>query len=127
MHSTLSPRQHGVLDYATVAVFTVAPMVLGLGAAATITSCALAAAHLLMTLTTAFPLSLARIIPFSFHATIEVVVGVSLIPLAFLAFDGAARMLFAVMGVLILAVWAATDYDGEPASRSGVPSSRARR
>ncbi len=115
MHSTLSPRTHGILDYVTVAVFALAPVLLGLEGWAATASYVLAGVHLLMTLTTAFPLGVVRMVPFTLHGMVELIVGVALIALAFLVFDGTGRVFFATMGVVILAVWAATDYVGERA------------
>lgn len=112
MHTLLSPRAHGVLDYVTVALFALAPTVLGLVGLAATVSYALAAIHLLMTVTTAFPLGAVAVVPFRLHGTVELVVGVVLVAAAFLLFEGTARTFYLVMGLVILAVWAATDYVG---------------
>ena len=114
MHTLINARTHGVLDYAVVAVFALAPAVLGLVGLAATLSYLLAAVHLAMTLATAFPLGVAAVVPFRLHGTVELVVGAVLVALAFLLFDGAARVFFLVMGLGILAVWAATDYAGAP-------------
>ena len=111
MHSLLSPRTHGYLDYATVAVFALAPSVLGLDGFAATLSYLLAAVHLLMTVLTAFPLGVVLKIPFRLHGTVELVVGVVLVALALLLFDGTERAFTLAMGLVILAVWAATDYE----------------
>lgn len=110
MHTLLSPRAHGILDYVTVAVFALAPSLLGLVGLAATLSYALAGIHLAMTLLTAFPLGVARVVPFRLHGMVELAVGVVLVALGFLLFEGVDRMFFAAMGVVILAVWAATAY-----------------
>ena len=110
MHTLLSPRAHGVLDYVTVAVFALAPLVLGLDGLAATLSYALAGVHLAMTLATAFPLGVAALVPFRLHGTVELVVGLALVALGFALFEETARWFFVAMGVTILAVWAATDY-----------------
>lgn len=112
MHTLLSPRVHGYLDYATVLLFVLAPSVLGLVGLAATLSYVLAAVHLLMTLVTAFPMGMTSLVPFKLHGTVELVVGVVLVALAFLLFEGTARGFYLVMGLVILAVWAATDYVG---------------
>ena len=112
MHTLLSPRVHGVLDYVTVAVFALAPALLGLDGLAATASYALAAIHLAMTLATAFPLGVVSAVPFRLHGTVELVVGVALVALGLALFDGAGQAFFIAMGAVILAVWAATDYDG---------------
>lgn len=114
MHTLLNARTHGILDYVTVAVFALAPSLLGLDGLAATLSYVLAAVHLTMTLVTAFPLGAVALVPFRLHGTVELAVGVALIVLAFVLFDGPARAFFLAMGVVILAVWAATDYAGAP-------------
>lgn len=114
MRSILSPRTHGLLDYATVAVFALAPAVLGLDGAPATLSYALAAIHLVMTLLTAFPLGVVGRIPFRLHGTVELAVGAVLVALGALFFGGAARWFYVAMGLIVLAVWATTDYDGRP-------------
>ncbi len=110
MHSLLNARVHGILDYVTVAAFALAPVALGFGGTAATLSYALAGIHLAMTLVTAFPLGVAALVPFRLHGTVELVVGVALVGIGALAFDDVARGFFVVMGIVILAVWAATDY-----------------
>ena len=104
---------HGVLDYATVAAFLNAPMVLGFhGTAASIVYW-LAGIHLLMTGFTDFPPGLFRFIPFRIHGVIEVVAGIFLLvaPWVFgFASDGAARNFFIGIAIVILVIAALTDY-----------------
>ncbi|WP_412069254.1 hypothetical protein [Rubrivirga sp. IMCC43871] len=113
MHTLLSPRLHGVIDYVAVALFALAPSLLGLDGLAATLSYALAAIHLLMTLATAFPLGVVALVPFRLHGTVELAVGGALVLAGVLAFDGAAQGFFVAMGAVILAVWAATTYDGD--------------
>ena len=118
MHTLLTPRIHGVLDYVTVAVFALAPAVLGLEGLAATLSYALAGIHLAMTLTTAFPLGAVGLVPFRLHGRVEAAVAVALVAVGLLAFEGTARLFFLAMGLVIAAVWFATDYaDAAPATR----------
>ena len=112
MRKPLSPRAHGALDYAVVAVFALAPPVLGLDGLAAALSYALAAVHLLMTLATAFPLGVVALVPFRTHGAVEAAVGVGLLALALLLFRDVAFVFFLAAGAAILAVWALTDYGG---------------
>ena len=110
MLQILAPRTHGVLDYLTVVVFAAAPAAFGLTGLAATLSYLLAAVHLLMTVLTDFPLAVLPKLPFRLHGAVELVVGLALAVLAFVLFDGVARTFYLVMGAVILAVWATTDY-----------------
>ena len=59
----ISTRSHGVLDYATVAGFSLLPLLFGLSGTPMYLSYSLAGIHLLMTVMTNFPLGIFRIIP----------------------------------------------------------------
>lgn len=110
MPKLITPRLHGALDYVVVLVFLLAPTLFGLTGFAATLSYLLAGVHLLMTLLTAFPLGVKGIVPFSLHGTVELVVGIVLAVLGVLVFDGAATGFYLAMGVVILIVWALTDY-----------------
>ena len=107
----MTATQHGYLDYVTVALFLLAPTVIGLtGMAATI-AYALAGIHLAMTLATDFPLGVFKLIPFTIHGWVERVVGPVLVLLPFfLGFDGSARGFYIVIGIVIILVGLLTDY-----------------
>jgi hypothetical protein len=112
----ISVTAHGILDYATVAIFALAPSVLGLTGIASLVSYALAAIHLIMTLLTDMPLGVLKIIPMRLHALVEMLVGPVLV-LAALVFPtvlGDNREFFLVMGLVIFAVWLLSSY-GHPA------------
>lgn len=115
MRKPISPQTHGLLDYITVAVFALAPAAFGLAGVAAGLSYLLALVHLLLTLATAFPLGLVRVVSFATHGKVELVVGVALAVLALLLFNGAAFWFYLAMGVIILTVWAGTDYVGRGA------------
>ncbi len=106
----LSTRAHGALDYATVAVFALAPTTLGLTGFAATLSYLLAAAHLLMTVVTAFPAGVVALVPFRVHGMVELAVGAALAVLSLTAFEGVARTFTLVMGIVLLLVWLATSY-----------------
>ena len=103
----ISDTTHGILDYLTVAIFALAPSLLGFGGVAALISYCLAVIHLAMTLLTDMPLGPVKLIPVTLHAIVEVMVGPVLIVAALLLpaiFDGG-RQFFLAMGCVILAVW----------------------
>lgn len=67
----LTPRRHGVVDYAACALMLAAPPLLGLSPAARRVSTLFAGTYLVVTALTDFPLGLRRIIPFPVHGKIE--------------------------------------------------------
>src|SRR5277367_268114 len=112
----ISDTAHGILDYLTVAIFALAPSILGLTGFAALVSYALAAIHLVMTLLTNMPLGVFKIIPIRLHALVEIVVGPVLVVAALVlpTILGDRREFFLVMGLVILVVWLLSSY-GPPA------------
>ena len=119
----ISDTAHGILDYLTVAIFALAPSILGLTGFAALVSYALAAIHLIMTLLTNMPLGVVKIIPMRLHALVEMLVGPVLVVAALVpTLLGDKREFFLVMGLVILAVWLLSSY-GRPAAAPQAPSS----
>jgi hypothetical protein len=111
----LSGLAHGVIDYASVILFAIGPTVSGFTGYAASVCYTLAVVHLLMTLITRFPAGAAKVLPFTLHGTVELIVGVLLIALPWLANFAAgvhSRNFFLFMGLVILLVWFITDYRG---------------
>ena len=107
----ISPFIHGFLDYFTVALFAIAPIVLSFAELPKLICFALAAVHLVTTLLTAFPLGVAALIPFPIHGWMERVIGPVLVALPFvLGFAGLAVWFFVAAGVTIVLVALVTDY-----------------
>lgn len=107
----VSPRMHAPVDYVLVGAFALAPSVLGLGQVASIVSWVLAAGYLGLSMFTAYPLGMAKVIPFPTHGKIEMVLGPALIALPFLAgFGDVATTFFAVAGLAISGAALTTDY-----------------
>jgi hypothetical protein len=103
--SRISPTLHRVLDFVTVAAFALAPTLLGLAGVAALLAYALAVVHLILTLLTELPAGPARVVPFAWHRAIEVVVGLALVLLAWLApWSGAAPGFYLGAGIVILVV-----------------------
>lgn len=110
----LTRAQHAYLDALMVAVFALAPVILGLDGAGASVSYVLAGAHLIMSLVTAdLPGAPQRIIPLPLHGLIEAAVAVGLGLVALLIFDNTEQVFFLVMAAVILLVFAITPYLGE--------------
>lgn len=109
----LSPRVHGYLDYGVVALLLLAPSLFGFAGVPATICYVLAVTHAAMTLLTAFPLGLAKIIPFSIHGGIEVLASVFLLASPWIfGFSEviAARNFFIASAVALGVVWLVTDY-----------------
>lgn len=107
----LSPRIHGYLDYLTVVIFLIAPILLGLEGLSAIIAYVLAAIHLLMTILSDFSLGFAKLIPFKKHGWVETVVGPIVLLLPFIVgLYETARIFYITMGIIIIVVSLITDY-----------------
>lgn len=109
----LSPKVHGILDMVVTVVLFVAPSVFGFGREASAISYVLGAAYVVIILTTAYQYGLAKLIPFTVHGAVELVLSPLLVALPWIAgFSGdeAARNFFVIGGIALLGVWACTDY-----------------
>lgn len=107
----LSPRVHGYLDYLTVVIFLIAPILLGLEGLSAIIAYVLAAIHLLMTILSDFSLGFAKLIPFKKHGWVETVVGPIVLLLPFIVgLYETARIFYITMGIIIIVVSLITDY-----------------
>jgi hypothetical protein len=128
MHRILAPLPHAVIDYALVVVLFLAPTWFAFGGVAASISYLLAIVHLGLSLITAYPLGIWRMVPFPAHGQLELIVGCTLaIAPLFLPFEGddKARFCFIALGLLIIGVYALTNYRGttfEPNRNQEVPS-----
>jgi len=114
----LDARIHGVLDFVTVAVLLLGPLLFGLGGSPAAIAYSLAAIHLLMTLLTRYPMGIWKTIPFVVHGIVELIVGIFLLILPTIqgyAPGSPARRFYMVVGAMILIVWALTRYAPEDA------------
>jgi hypothetical protein len=116
----ISDTTHGILDYLTVAIFVLAPSILGLTGFAAFVSYALAAIHLAMTLFTDMPLGAIKVIPMRLHALVEMLVGPVLVvaTLVLPTILGEKREFFLIMGLVISVVWLLSSYGRPVADRS---------
>lgn len=107
----ISREANAALDYLTVAIFVLAPTIIGLTGTSAIVSYVLAVVHLSMTLVTDMPFSLVKIVSIRLHALVELMVGpVLVIGGLLLELPTSARMFFVAMGVIIFVVWLLSGY-----------------
>jgi hypothetical protein len=109
----LSPKIHGFLDFAVILLLFIAPPLLGFPGVAASVSYILGAAYLALVLLTAYPLGLAKLIPFTVHGTIELVLSPLLVAMPWLAgFSeyNAAQYFYVIGGIALFFVWLTTDY-----------------
>ncbi|MGC4000760.1 MAG: hypothetical protein QM767_26230 [Anaeromyxobacter sp.] len=125
----LNPRIHGYIDYVAVVGLALAPTLFGfMGVPATICY-VLAAVQLGMSLITAYPVSVAKVIPFTVHGGIELLTALFLLaaPWIFAFADVlAARNFFIAAGVGLFLVYLVTDYKAAGAESSAHFASQGR-
>lgn len=117
----LSPKIHGWLDYITVLFFALAPSIFALSETAAVISYVLAVVHLLMTLITAFPLSVKGWIQFRVHGYVELIVSLVLLIGPWLLsdlFTQTDQVFFTICGAVILIVYLLTSYKSEDIARA---------
>ena len=109
----IGPFAHGVIDYAMVIMLVIGPSVAGFRGKQSLFCYALALVHFLLTVITRFPLGVSKVLPFSIHGSIELIVSILLIVLPWLANFSTgvnSRNFFVAIGVLIFVIWLLTDY-----------------
>jgi hypothetical protein len=115
MNKPISPRAHGVLDYATSAATALAPTLLGFPEPAAKLCYALAGGYAGLSLLTDYPLGAKRVVPFKGHGVAEGVIGLALpaLPwaLGFARHRGARNFVLGLTA-LTAVVAALTDWDG---------------
>lgn len=111
----LTPRVHGYLDFVVVVAFALAPSLFNFSSTPATVSYALSGVHLVLTLITAFPFGILKLVPFTVHGAIELIVTVALIAMPWLlgfASETPARNFYVGAAVVIFLVWLTTDYKG---------------
>jgi hypothetical protein len=109
----ITPKIHGILDMLVTVVLFVAPSLFGFGREASAVSYTLGAAYIVVILATAYPYGLVKLLPFTVHGAIELVLSPLLIAMPWIAgfsYDMAGRAFFVAAGVLLFVVWLTTDY-----------------
>ena len=117
----LSPRVHGYLDFVVVVLFAMAPTVFGFTGLPATVSYVLAGIHLTLTLLTAFPMGIIKLIPFTVHGALELLTSILLVIAPWAAGfseQTTAKIFYVGAGILILVVFLTTDYKAAAAPRS---------
>ncbi|ADV67230.1 hypothetical protein [Deinococcus maricopensis] len=115
--NVLSPRQHGLVDYAACAAMLAAPTLLNLNGAARTASYAFAGSYLLVSALTDYPVALRRVLPFPMHGKIELASAPALLAVPALLGalkDNRARAYFVGLTGMVLGTYALTDWDADP-------------
>ena len=112
----ISPRTHGILDYATCGFFATAPAIFDLHGAYAIMCYVLDAGYFVVSLLTDMQLSAVRVIPFPVHGKLDLISGLILLAspwiFGFAAASETARNVFAGSGAVFLLVYLLTDWAG---------------
>ncbi len=125
MRAPLSPRIHGYIDYVAVGLLALAPALFDFSGLPAALCYVLAIVQLGMSLMTAYPLGVAKLLPFTIHGTIEAATAAFLVIAPFLlGFSEivSARNFFMVAGIGLFLVWAVTNYKAaeRPLSGTGI-------
>ncbi len=115
MSRAIGPVIHGLIDYLMVILVAMGPRLAGFTGKQAMFCYLLAAVHLALTLLTRFPLGVLKVVGFPLHGAVELLVGILLIVLPWIAGFSAgvrSRDFFVAIGCLILLIFAMTDYRG---------------
>jgi hypothetical protein len=108
-----SPSVHRILDFATIVILVLTPIVAGLGGLIALVLFLLAAVHLILTLATRFSAGSGGVVSLWAHGVIEIVVAVALVAAPYLFGFGIAspaKRAYVFLGAWIFLVWLLTDY-----------------
>lgn len=108
----ISPKTHVVLDYVVALFLIIAPNLIGLSANAAIFSMVLGSIHFVLTIITIIKGGILRLVPFSVHGIIELIVSIALAILAFTLFSShiTDHYYYAGLAIAIFLVYILTDY-----------------
>ena len=103
----ITPRVHGMMDYAWGLLLVLAPWMFAFSAESTPTSCAVAIGvlSLVWSTVTDYPAGLARFLPFRVHLWLDAIVGGALIIAPWLLpISEKARLVLVIFGIVAVAV-----------------------
>jgi len=109
----LTAKIHGVLDYMVVAFLFASPVIFRLPTTTALCTYAIGVIHLVLTLTTDFPMGVFKIIPLKIHGMVELIVSISLVGIAFLLerYDGpVAYYYYLGFASAVFITWLISDY-----------------
>ena len=111
----LGAWSHGIIDYVIFILLIIGPSVAGFAGRQATLAYVLAAVLFVLTICTKFPLGVVKSIRFPVHGAIEIVLALLLLVLPWLAnFSRGvlSRNFYVAMAILMLVVWAMTDFRG---------------
>ena len=126
----ISPRLHGVLDYAVAGALISVPLLWDFAAsslAAAVISVAAGIALIVYSLLTDYSAGIRNLIPWRGHLTLDAVAAVALLAAPFvLGFGGLARGFYVTVAIAVLAVVATTQLNSDVRheTASGAPTAR---
>ncbi len=127
----ISPRFHGVLDYAVAGALIGVPVLLDFAAssvAAAVISVTAGIGLVVYSLLTDYSAGIRNLIPWRAHLTLDAVAATALLAAPFvLGFGGVARGFYVTVAIAVLAVVATTQLDSDVRreAASGTPETRA--
>ena len=119
MNKPISPKLHGMLDYATTAATALLPLLVPLPRRAARTAEAWAAGYTALSALTDYPLALKRRVPFRSHGAVDRTLGLVVPALPWIlgfARNRRARNLFLALAGVTIVVTALTDWDSATGS-----------
>ena len=119
MNKPITPRTHGMLDYATAGATAVLSRMLGFSPPALRTAGLWAAGYSALSALTNYPLALKRAVPFKAHCAMDAMMAPLIPALPWLlgfARDRTARNFFLGLAALTVVVTALTDWSEEPSA-----------
>ena len=122
MSKPISPRLHGVLDYATAAATALMPLLGRASRPAARTAEIWAASYAVLSALTDYPMGLRRRVPFDAHGTIDKTLSAVLPALPWIvgfARDRRARNFFLTLAAVTVVVTVLTDWDSEAPEQTG--------
>ncbi len=121
MKGPLSPRVHGFIDYAGILLLFLAPTLFRFSGLPATILYVVAVLYLAMVLLTAYPLGVAKVIPFTMHGYVEAALALLFIVAPFiLGFSdvAAARNFYIIGGIALGGVFLLTNYQAAETPRS---------
>ena len=114
MNKPITPRVHGLIDYAACALMLAAPHLLKLSPKARTASYVLAGSYLGVSTLTDYPVAVRRLIPFPVHGKIELSTVPVLLLLASLGHGARDRNYFLGLAGTVLGAYTLTDWQADP-------------
>ena len=115
IHRSIGSWSHGIIDYAMVIFLIIGPRLIGFNGKQATFCYILAAVHLALTVLTRFPLGVLKVVGFPLHGVVEFLAAIVILALPWIAAFARgvlSRNFFVSVGLLLLFVWALTDYRG---------------